>query len=338
MFRIFHYLDEVYREQSFSRAAQKLYLSQPSLSLTIKRYENEIGVQIFDRSTTPVKLTEAGEVVMEYIQRILATQRDMEAYLEDYRELRTGDLTLSAAHMFSSYLLPRLTARFLHLCPEIDVKITESDFLSLQQMTLNGDVDLLIESHDFEPSLFQIYPLFEEHILLAVPANDPANAENAACMLRTEDVLQDRHVDCAWPCVALERFREHPFLMLEKGHDMHSRGLRFCRESGFEPKVFMYLNQLTTACNLAAQRLGVTFVSDTTVKLTNLGGELVYYKLPGPNVKRWINMVHKRNRYVSKAAAAFIAMATEFSHQGISSLCWENDIMAPVCDSAPLKE
>ena len=85
MFRIFHYLDEVYREQSFSRAAQKLYLSQPSLSLTIKRYENEIGVQIFDRSTTPVKLTEAGEVVMEYIQRILATQRDMEAYLEDYR-------------------------------------------------------------------------------------------------------------------------------------------------------------------------------------------------------------------------------------------------------------
>lgn len=66
MFRILQYIYEVYREQSFSRAAQKLYLSQPSLSLTIKRYENEIGVQIFDRSTAPVKLTDAGEVVMEY--------------------------------------------------------------------------------------------------------------------------------------------------------------------------------------------------------------------------------------------------------------------------------
>lgn len=115
MFRILEYIYEVYREQSFSRAAQKLYLSQPSLSLTIKRYENEIGVQIFDRSTAPVKLTDAGEVVMEYIQRILATERDMQAYLDDYRELKTGNLTLGAAHMFSSYLLPHLIARFLHV-------------------------------------------------------------------------------------------------------------------------------------------------------------------------------------------------------------------------------
>ena len=325
MFRILQYIYEVYREQSFSRAAQKLYLSQPSLSLTIKRYENEIGVQIFDRSTAPVKLTDAGEVVMEYIQRILATERDMQAYLEDYRELKTGNLTLGAAHMFSSYLLPHLIARFLYVYPDIHVSIAESDFVSLQGMTLNGDVDLLIESHDFDQELFQVYPLFEEYILLAVPANDTLNSGKAACALTAADVLRNRHVDEQWPCIPLELFRERPFLMLEKGHDMNSRGLRFCRESWFEPKVFMYLNQLTTACSLAAQHLGVTFVSDTAVKLTNPGEELLYYKLTGPNVKRCINLVHKRKRYVSKAAEAFIAMAMNLSSQGISGVCKSNE-------------
>lgn len=78
--------------------------------------------------------------------------------------------------MFSSYLLPHLIARFLYVYPDIHVSIAESDFVSLQGMTLNGDVDLLIESHDFDQELFQVYPLFEEYILLAVPANDTLNS------------------------------------------------------------------------------------------------------------------------------------------------------------------
>lgn len=321
MLRVFQYIYEVYREQSFSRAAQKLYLSQPSLSLTIKRYETEIGVQIFDRSTTPVKPTEAGEVLIEYIQRLLTTEHEMQTYLEDYRELKTGNITLGAAHMFSSYLLPHLIARFLQLYPQININIAESDFLTLQKMTLDGEVDLLIESHAFDPALFQVYPLFEEYILLAVPADDPAHGENAASVLTAKDILDNRHASPDWPCISLQQFQDHPFLMLEKGHDMNSRGLRFCRESGFEPKVFMYLNQLTTAYNLAAQHLGVAFVSDTVVKLSNPGKELLYYKLSGLGVKRYINMVHKRSRYVSKAAEAFITMVTQLSGDGISGVC-----------------
>lgn len=325
MFRTFEYIYEVYREQSFSRAAQKLYLSQPSLSLTIKRYENEIGVRIFDRSTAPVKLTDAGEAVMEYIQRILAAERDMQAYLEDYRELKTGNLTLGAAHMFSSYLLPQLIAMFLQTYPDIHVNIAESDFVSLQGMTLNGDVDLLIESHDFDQELFRVYPLFEEFILLAVPADDTINNGKTSCALTAADVMCNRHVDGQWPSIPLELFCDCPFLMLEKGHDMNSRGLRFCRESGFEPNVLMYLNQLTTASSLAAQHLGVTFVSDTSVKLTNPGEKLLYYKFTGSNVKRYINLVHKRKRYVSKAVEAFIAMVTNLSTRGISGVCKSNE-------------
>ena len=321
MFRTLHYIYEVYHEQSFSRAAQKLYLSQPSLSLAIKRYENEIGVQIFDRSTAPVKLTDAGEKVIAYIQSILATEHDMQAYLADYRELNAGNITLGAAHMFSSYLLPRLIARFLHNYPKIDISIAESNFLSLQEMSLNSEIDLLIESHEFDPALFQVYPLFEEQILLAVPADDPVHGTHDVRPLTADDILHDRHLDAQWPCISLKLFENHPFLMLEKGHDMNSRGIRFCRESGFEPKVFMYLNQLTTAYNLAAQHLGVTFVSDTAVKLCNPGDELLYYKLPGPNVKRYINMVHKQNGYISKATEAFIAMVTELSSGGISGVC-----------------
>lgn len=319
MFRVLHYIYEVYRESSFSKAAQKLFLSQSSLSLTIKRYESEIGVQIFDRSTMPVKLTDAGVIIINEIQKLLAIEQDMQTYLEDYRELKTGSLTIGVPHMFASYLLPRYLAKFLHLYPDIKVNIAESDLHSLQEIILNGDADLLIECHDFDPELFRIYPLFEEHILLAVPANDPINRSNEKALLTAADILADKHVGAACPAISLTPFEKHPFLMLERGYDLHNRGLRFCRESGFEPHVFMYLNQLATVYSLAKQHLGVTFISDTAVKLSNPGNELVYYKIAADNTTRSVNMVHKRKRYISKAAGAFIELALKLDMHDLVS-------------------
>lgn len=140
---------------------------------------------------------------MEYIQRIPCHGTGHAGLFGRLPRTETGNLTLGAAHMFSSYLLPHLIARFLHVYPDIHVSIAESDFVSLQGMTLNGDVDLLIESHDFDQELFQVYPLFEEYILLAVPTNDTVNSGKAACALTAADVLRNRHVDEQWPC--------HPF-------------------------------------------------------------------------------------------------------------------------------
>ena len=120
MFRTLQYLSEVHKEQSFSRAAEKLNISQPSLSLTIKKFEEQIGLQLFDRSTIPIRLTEAGKIYMEGVRQILAIENDLEVFLDDYDASRTGSLTVGTPHMFASYLLPNLIARFLQQFPFIN--------------------------------------------------------------------------------------------------------------------------------------------------------------------------------------------------------------------------
>lgn len=320
MFRVLHYINEVYKERSFSRAAKKLYLSQPSLSLTIKKFEREIGIQIFDRSTAPIRLTEAGKVYMDGIQRILAVENDFKAYLDDYKELKTGSLTIGAPHMFSSHLLPTLISQFLMMFPKIEIRLVEADFLSLQDMTLNGEIDLLMESNEFDETLFKSFPLFREQVLLAVPISDPINQMLKDCSLSMEDICSDLHMDSSWPCISLNPFHKHRFLMLEKGHDMHARAMRLCRNSGFEPQVFMVLNQLMTVYSLANQQLGISFVTDTIVKLSNKGKNLVFYKIADEQTIRHINLTHKRNRYVSRPMREFISMMMEITPGGITAV------------------
>lgn len=320
MFRTLHYINEVYKEQSFSRAAQKLFLSQPSLSLTIKKFEREIGVQIFDRSTAPVQLTEAGKVYLEGIRKILAIQNDLDAYLDDYKELKKGRLVLGAAQMFASYLMPSLITQYLKRYPQIEIRLVEADFPTLQDMTLNGEIDILIESHTFDETVFKPYPIFEEHILLAVPSSDPIHGDFKDYGLRLEDIRSDRHLNPDHPCVPLERFQNLPFLMLQKGYDMHARAMRLFRSSGFEPQVFMTLSQLMTVYNMVNQQLGVSFVTDTVVKLSDTGRNIVYYKIDNDQTRRNIFLTHKRNRYVSRAMREFIRMMEEISADGINAI------------------
>lgn len=312
MFRTLNYLNEVCREQSFSRAAQNLYISQPSLSLTIKKLESEIGIQIFDRCTTPIQLTEAGKVYMEGIRQILALKANLDTFVDEYNDLKCGLLTLGAPHLFSSYLLPALISQFSSRYPKIEIRLVEADFLTLQSMILSGEIDLLIESHTFDETLFANYPIIPEHILLAVPSNDPINERLKGLSLHADDIRKDRHLDARQPSVQLSIFRDHTFLMLHKGNDMHARAMRLFHVNGIEPKIFIYLNQLLTLFNMVNQQIGVSFVTDTLVKLCCNDQNITFYKIEDDQATRYINLTHKLNRYLTKSMQEFIRMMSEF--------------------------
>ena len=320
MFRVLHYIDTVYKERSFSKAAQKLHLAQPSLSLTIKNFEQEIGIQIFDRSTTPIQLTEPGQIYLKGIQEILSIEKDLESYVDDYNELRKGELILGAAHLLASYLLPSLITRFLRKYPYIKIRIMEGDFPRLHEMVLEGEIDLLIEPHTFDPKLFDSEPLFEERILLAVPNQEPLNKKLTEYRLGFEDIRRDMHLRSDIHPVELANFQDCKFLMMGRGYDMRDRARQLCRDSGFEPVTSMELNQLMTAYSMVDQQLGVAFVSDTIVKLSNTGANISFYKLTGPSATRYINMAWKRNRYVSRSMDAFRNLMKEIVSSGIMSV------------------
>ena len=319
MFRTLYYLNEVYKEKNFSQAAKKLYLSQPSLSLTIKKFEQEIGIQIFDRSTTPIQLTEAGKIYMDGVQQILAIKNNLDAFVDDYNALKTGHLILGAPQMFASYLLPTLISQFLNRFPDIKISLEEAGFLTLHEMMMDGEIDLLVSvgHHPLDEALFKTCVLLEEHVLLAVPMSDPINDRLKSYSFSKEDIRNDLHISSDRPIVPLHHFQNHRFLILKKGYDLHFRMMRLFHNSGFEPHVLMTLNQLMTIHNMIDQQVGVSFVTDTIVKLGSAGTNVVYYKVDDSQNTRQINLTHKLNRYVSKPMREFICMAKELCNNNI---------------------
>ena len=106
MFKNKEYILTIYREGGFSRAAEKLYVSQPSLSASVKRIEERVGAPIFDRTTTPISLTDVGKRYVDYALEIEEREQDLERYIADSRDLLTGTLKIGGSSLFAAYVLP----------------------------------------------------------------------------------------------------------------------------------------------------------------------------------------------------------------------------------------
>ena len=108
MFQGMEYVYEVYKERSFSKAAANLFISQPSLSANVKRIEKKIGYPIFDRSTKPLGLTECGRHYIDAVEHIMQVENGFHDFVNDWSNLKTGQLILGGSSFFSSWVLPPL--------------------------------------------------------------------------------------------------------------------------------------------------------------------------------------------------------------------------------------
>ncbi|MBO5852045.1 MAG: LysR family transcriptional regulator [Clostridia bacterium] len=304
------YVYEVYKERSFSVAAKNLYVSQPALSASVKKVERELGITLFDRSTSPIVLTEEGKVYIEYLEKLRAIESETKNKLMDMSKLKTGKIVVSGENFVSSFIMPKVIIEFSKRYPGIHVELVESNSPDLRQLLITEAIDLLI-AHDFDKKLYSSTPLFEETLLLAVPKDMPINKELKNFLLTREDVLNGVHLKDNCPKVSIKKFEDCPFILLKKGNDTRRRANEIFLEENFEPKtVKIYLDQLITSYNMVCFGLGVAFVNDILVKSSNQSG-CVYYKLRGRATHRSMAIGYKKNKYLSKAIKAFIETAKD---------------------------
>ena len=169
------YIYEVYKEKSFSQAAKNLFISQPALSTCIKKAEEEIGMQIFDRSSLPIRLTEAGTFYIQAIQKIIIAEKELNQQLSELSNLERGHIIIAGANFFSSYILPPIIHAFIQRYPGIDIELTESDSNTLYTEALQDNIDLILDAGTCDYNLFSSEFLFSERILFAVPKDNPLN-------------------------------------------------------------------------------------------------------------------------------------------------------------------
>ena len=275
-----NYVYEVYRQRSFTKAAQALYIAQPSLSQMVRKAEARIGAPIFDRSTSPIGVTELGRAYIRAAEQVLQIEADLQQYLDDTEKCLTGALTLGGTTFFTSYVLPPLVSAYSERYPGVELRLHEAHTGQLKQELQEGTLDFALDNTLLDPAIYEAVEIQTEQVILAVPRALPVNEKAAAFRLSAKELPQ-----AGAPCVPLELFADTPFLLLKEGNDTRRRAEQLCAQAGFEPKIRLALDQQLAAYNLAGYGLGAAFISDTLALSAGRAAVLLPYRQPGRNAQ-----------------------------------------------------
>ena len=304
------YVYAVYQEKSISRAAERLCISQPSLSANIKRVEGKVGYPLFDRSTKPLSLTECGEHYIRAVERILAVETEFSDYASDWGELKTGSLILGGSSLFASWVLPALIGRFSARYPKIHVELKEESSAELAHLLQQGRIDLILDNCKLDAGLFDHMVYREETLFLAVPRIFASVREASAYVLSREMITTGYWREASVKPVPLELFAGDPFVMLKPENDTRKRAMEILQTAGITPEITLELDQQLTSYHVVCSGLGIAFVSDTLISEVSARSDVVYFKLPEGKRSRALSFYWKAGRYKTRAMQEFLKLAS----------------------------
>lgn len=302
-FRQFHYILKVAELGSISKAAQKLYVSQPSLSQLIASVEKKIGAPIFDRSASPLRPTDIGQLYLKAARQILAIDADFQQKVDDTLNLQRGHILLGTTPFRSAYLLAPFLSQFQQKYPHIQISLVENTTRHLEEIALHGEVDLIITLKPIDEKLFSAQKLFVEELILALPASHPLAKKYHLPASKQEPL----------PEISLSALKDTPFIQMHTEQKLHNGLIVLCSQAGFTPNIIMTTSSMETAQALAGAGLGATMLPDTLVQNFQPQPAPCYAALAN-HPQREVMIAWHNKRYLSHASRLFIKELTKFCH------------------------
>ncbi|MCD8214612.1 MAG: LysR family transcriptional regulator [Clostridiales bacterium] len=301
--RQFDYFVKVVEEKSISKAAKLLYISQPSLSQYINRLETSLGTTLFDRSTSPLTLTYAGEIYLETILKIKALQSEMMNKLEDIEDLKTGFLKIGLTPSKANYYLPTILPIFKNKYPGIEIKISEGTSAELETLLGKGMVDLCLMNMPIEKSPYEIEyePFYEEEIYLAAPSDFLVPSKPSAAV---------------YPEVKMSELNDKPFILLKQEQRLRQVSTYVFTKSSIKPKIILETRSIETSLRLCASGLGFCFVPRSAMGYTTGNSRPKFFTIGNPPLTWKMVIAYKKNSHRSKASNAFADIVRDTVLQG----------------------
>jgi DNA-binding transcriptional LysR family regulator len=313
MLKDMEYVYAVFLEKSFSKAAKKLFVSQPALSATIKKVENQLNTAIFDRSSNPIKLTRAGEYYISSIEKVMAIQHEMALYFDSLSKTKEEQLTIGSPSYFCIYVLSALVKKFQEKHPWVSVNFVESGTPDLSKKLRNEEVDFVFDVENLNERIFNDIIWSYEHIVMAVPTSFAVNDKIKEFRMTADEIRAGRHLADGERCVDLRVFAEEPFLMLKRGSDLYRRVMAICKKNGFTPVVSMYLDQILTCYYIACEGKGIACIRDNITLHAESTDKLYFYKIDDELSRRAIRLFYRKALPQTSAAHGFLAFVREQS-------------------------
>ena len=299
----------VYHYGSFSKASEKLFISQSALSMAIQRLENELGLPLFDRRQHPVVLTEAGSLCLQYYLQMKPLEKDLIHQLNDIRNLKSGSISIGGTNFLLSCILPDTITAFSARYPGIRLNIIEAPSAAFNALLLDGKIDLCLKCDFSDSNIFPLLHAFYDVLFLAVPISSVKKLALSDNYLTGADIIMGDYVEKEH-YFKVSDFEKITFLQLTPGNNLYLRSEEIFKNCGFKPKQTIIFEQFLTTFHLAASGLGCTLTSERIIK-NNVDAKLVYYCLPSPLMTRDFHFTVRKNAYISKSVRAFCEIFLE---------------------------
>jgi LysR family transcriptional regulator, hydrogen peroxide-inducible genes activator len=277
------YFVAVADEGSFSRAAAKVRVAQPSLSQQIRKLEAEIGQPLFDRLPRSVVLTEAGRCLLEYARQILASIGDARRCVDELKGKIAGDVAVGAIPTIAPYVLPELVVTFQNHYPDVTLHIVEDVTEGITRRIEAGELDVALASTCPRSPTLRVELLGREPLLALVPEGHPLAKQTV---------------------VSFDDLKSQRFLLLHEMHCLSQQVHHLLESRRLLPEIALAGSQLSTIANMVAAEIGVSIVPQMMVNHQATPG-CVSLPFAAPVPERELNVLYNPLRFQSKAAAAF---------------------------------
>lgn len=281
------YFSSVVEEKSFSKAADKVFRTQPAVSIAIRRLEEEIGLPLLDRTQKTPVLTEAGQVVYDYAQRILDLRDQVGHAIAEMQTLKKGRVRVGANESTSLYLLPELILTFRERHPEVKVEIFRDVSHRLPRQVLERNVDFALMASEPEDRDIEAFPVLQDELAL---------------------IMSPKHPLAARTSIKLKELGNESFIAHNVKSGSRVKVIEAFARQHTPLNITLELATIETIKRFVQKRVGLAFVPRMCVREELERGVLVSVPVRGLSHTRTLWAAHRRGSNFSPAAAAFLAV------------------------------
>ena len=285
-------------ERSFSRAAERLFRTQPAISIALRKLEEEVGAPLFDRSKKMPELTAAGQQLLSYAQRLLSLRQEAQESLQALTRLRSGRVSIGANESTSLYLLPQLILDYRQRYPDIKIEVVLSLSERLPRELTERNLDCGILSYRPTNPELAMFPILHDELTLVLPPQHRlARARNVSISDLAHEHFIAHNVKSPARTKVIEAFQRHNTPL----------------------NISIELATMETIKRFVEMELGVGFVPRLCVQREIEEGKLVAKPVRGFRHRRTILVIYHRQKVHSHAAQAFLDMARDFARERLGN-------------------
>lgn len=282
------------RLKSFSKAAENLFLSQPTVSAHIKSLEEELETKLFFRSTREITLTQSGRAFLPFVIEIMSLKDEAMLHLNKLNTSIAGDLIISASTVPAQYLLPEFLPHLMAKYPKLNFTVRQSDSHQVMEEVLNLETDLGFCALKTNSESLNFIPLLEDPLVVITPNNE--------------------YFSLFGESLPLQEYGKNNFIFREEGSGTRKETEIILEEIGFDPKLLkrkVQLNSTEAVLQGVKHGMGLSIVSARAAAAFAESNQILTFPLPQQEYRK-IYLVHRRNHPLSPACAAFIEEAVAF--------------------------